>query len=286
MNRDPVLKVILRDSGGAAGDASTEYPPGLFDHNGRHRFTDGGPNLRCKRKSAFGVAQLRLTPIVGVANIDGIRIQFDQLFEPHWERLFQGVERRERSQIVGSGCLNAQVRKQAFQILFGGLLAMKTDRVERATFLDRNKSGLPLPCRAPPCEPTDGLPQPPQAARSYRIRPSREAGQYTVFTTFRYLSKRELVETTMSIGPGKSGSEIYSSAARFLGSATSENNTSRSMSLPGPASPRAREPKRMILSGENRSAICRARSSSAAGLSAIPLMAFMITRLHAADRVV
>src|ERR1035437_3442036 len=82
----------------------------------------------------------------------------------------------------------------------------------------------------------------------------------------------------MSMGRGKPTSDAYSSAARLFGSATSENNTNRSMSLSGPASARAREPKRMILSGENRSAIRRTRSSRTGGLSATSLMGFMITR--------
>src|ERR1039457_6830069 len=53
------------------------------------------------------------------------------------------------------------------------------------------------------------------------------------------------------------------------------------MSLSGPASPRAQEPKRMILSGENRSAIRRTRSSRTVWLSATALMVFMITRTAA-----
>src|ERR1035437_3676248 len=76
----------------------------------------------------------------------------------------------------------------------------------------------------------------------------------------------------MSMGRGKPTSDAYSSAARLFGSATPENNTNRSMSLSGPASARAREPKRMILSGENRSAIRRTRSSRTGGLSATSLI--------------
>src|ERR1039458_6329165 len=55
------------------------------------------------------------------------------------------------------------------------------------------------------------------------------------------------------------------------------------MSLSGPASPRAPEPKRMILSGENRSAIRRTRSARTAGLSATSLMVSMITRTAPAN---
>ena len=70
----------------------------LIERWRRHRPTDCGPNLRCQRKSPFGIIQLRFAPIIGVANIDGIRIQFGQIFDPHWKTQFQGNEYRERLQ--------------------------------------------------------------------------------------------------------------------------------------------------------------------------------------------
>jgi hypothetical protein len=54
----------------------------LIDHGRRQRLTDCGPNLRCQRKSPFGITQLRFAPIIRIANIDGIRIQFDKIFRP------------------------------------------------------------------------------------------------------------------------------------------------------------------------------------------------------------
>src|SRR5260370_11486644 len=57
------------------------------------------------------------------------------------------------------------------------------------------------------------------------------------------------------------------------------------MSLSGLASPRARDAKRMILSGQNRSAIRRTRSSKAAGFSATSLIVIMITRTAPANLV-
>ena len=109
------------------GKSSRRGPADLFDYRRGNQFTDGGPNLRCQRKSAFGIVQLRFPPIIGVANIDGIGVQFGQVFDPYRKTLFQMGERREGFQIVGSGRLNAQVSEQTLQILFGGLLTMKTN---------------------------------------------------------------------------------------------------------------------------------------------------------------
>lgn len=39
---------------------------------------------------------------------------------------------------MGSGRLNTQGSEKAFQVLLGGLLTMKADRIERAPFLDRH----------------------------------------------------------------------------------------------------------------------------------------------------
>ena len=90
-------------------EISRRSPASLLQHRDRHQFTDRAPNLRRQHKSAFGIIQLRFPPIIGVANIDSIGVQFGQVFDPYRKTLFQSSERRERFQIVGSGRLNAQV---------------------------------------------------------------------------------------------------------------------------------------------------------------------------------
>jgi len=81
--------------------------------------------VRCQGKSPLSVVQLRFTPIVGVANVDGIRIQLDKILYPQRETLFQRNERRECFQVVGSGRLNAQIGQETFQVLFSRLLTVK-----------------------------------------------------------------------------------------------------------------------------------------------------------------
>jgi len=145
---------------------SRRSPANLFDHSGRNQLSDGGPNLRRQPKSPIGIIQLRFAPIIGLANIDRIGVQFGQVLDPHRKTLFQRNDGRERFQIVGSGRLNTQVSEQTFQILLDGLLAMKTDRIERATFLDGHDPSCRFDVMLRFTNPTAGVPQQPQAARS------------------------------------------------------------------------------------------------------------------------
>jgi len=69
--------------------------------------------------------ELRFTPIVGIANIDRVRIQLDYVLYPEGQPLLRRNQCNERFEIVGPGRLDAQVSEKAFQILLGGLLTMK-----------------------------------------------------------------------------------------------------------------------------------------------------------------
>lgn len=46
-----------------------------------HQIAHRGPNLRCQRNGPLGVTQLWFTPVIGVTNIHGIRIQFDKFLQ-------------------------------------------------------------------------------------------------------------------------------------------------------------------------------------------------------------
>ena len=85
----------------------------LWGHQCSHR----SPNLFCYGKSSFCIGQLRFPSIVGMTDINGVRIQFHQILCMQRELVFRGDQRREYFHIVGARSLNTKVRNQALQIL-------------------------------------------------------------------------------------------------------------------------------------------------------------------------